>query len=217
MAEINLAQGDPVGAQSLLEQVPLDFNPTPYIWGTRFRAALYLRDYDAASQILAMTPPKWASNFATFDGPLKWASAQVARARGDKQAALAAFQAARNKEEALSKDNPERYLPGMAIYDAGLGRKEEAIREALRAVELMPIAKDSIAGPANVANLALVYTWTGERDAALEQLEKIATLPGFGPGFGPTYGDLLLNPCWDDLRGDPRFDKILAAAKAASK
>jgi TolB-like protein/Tfp pilus assembly protein PilF len=216
-ADIKLAQGDPVAAQSLLEQVPLDFNPTPYIWGARFRAALYLRDYDAASQILAMTPPKWASNFATFDGPLKWASAQVARARGDKQAALAAFQAARNKEEALSKDNPERYLPGMAIYDAGLGRKEEAIREALRAVEMMPIATDSLNGPYNVANLALVYTWTGERDAALEQLEKIATLPGFGPGFGATYGDLLLNPCWDDLRGDPRFDKILAAAKAASR
>jgi tetratricopeptide (TPR) repeat protein len=217
IAEIKLAQGDPVAAQRLLEQVPLDFNPTPYIWSTRFKAALYLRDYDAASKVIAMTPPKWASNFATFDGPLEWAYAQVARARGDKQAALAAFQAARNKEEALSKDNPERHLPGIAIYDAGLGRKEEAIREALRAVEMMPIATDSLNGPYNVANLALVYTWTGERDAALEQLEKIATLPGFGPVFGPTYGDLLLNPCWDDLRLDPRFDKIVAAAKAASK
>ena len=61
--------------------------------------------------------------------------------------------------------------------------------------------------------LVLVYAWTGERDAALEQLEKVATLSG----YGPTYGDLLLNPCWDDLRGDPRFDKIVAAAKAASK
>jgi eukaryotic-like serine/threonine-protein kinase len=45
IAEIKLAQGDPVAAQRLLEEVPLDFNPTPYIWGTRFRAALYLRDY----------------------------------------------------------------------------------------------------------------------------------------------------------------------------
>ena len=216
-ADIKLAQGDPVAAQRLLEQVPLDFNPTPYIWSTRFKAALHLRDYDAASKVIAMTPPKWASNFATFDGPSEWAYAQVARARGDKQAALAAFQAARNKEEALSKDNPERYLSGIAIYDAGLGRKEEAIREALRAVEMMPIATDSLNGPYNVTNLALVYAWTGERDAALEQLEKIATLPGFGPGFGATYGDLLFNPCWDDLRGDPRFDKIVAAAKAASK
>jgi len=64
-----------------------------------------------------------------------------------------------------------------------------------------------------IANLALVYPWIGERDRALEQLDKVATLPG----YGPTYGDLLLNPCWDDLRGDPRFDKIVAAAKAAMK
>jgi hypothetical protein len=58
----------------------------------------------------------------------------------------------------------------------------------------------------------LVYAWTGERERALGQLEIIAKIPA-----GPTYGDLLLNPCWEDLRGDPRFDKIVAAAKAASK
>ena len=109
-----------------------------------------------------------------------------------------------------SKD--EAYFKRIARFDAGLGRKEDAIREALRAVELMPIAKDSIEGPGLVTNLALVYTWTGERDRALEQLETVATIPN-----GPTYGDLRFNPCWDDLRGDPRFDKIVAAAKAASK
>ena len=79
----------------------------------------------------------------------------------------------------------------------------------------MPIAKDSLNGPIMVANLALVYAWTGERGRALEQLEIVATIPT--SVVGPTYGDLLLNPCWDDLRGDPRFDKIVAAAKAASR
>jgi len=212
-AEIKLAQGDPVAAQALLEQIPLDFNPVPYIWGTRFKAALYLRDYDAAGRVIAMTPPKGLSELAVFDGPPEWAYAQVARARGDKQGALAAFQAARNKEIALSKTIPENPITGIARYDAGLGRKEEAIREARRAVEILPIATDSLNGPGNVAALALVYAWTGERDAALEQLQKIATLPG----SAPTYGDLLLNPCWDSLRGDKRFDKIVAAAKAASK
>ena len=76
----------------------------------------------------------------------------------------------------------------------------------------MPIAKDSFWGPHHVTDLALVYAWTGERDLALDQLETIAAIPG-----GPTYGDLKFNPCWDSLRGDPRFDKIVAAAKAASK
>jgi hypothetical protein len=77
----------------------------------------------------------------------------------------------------------------------------------------MPIAKDSIMGPAWVTNLALVYAWTGERDRALEQLKIVATISG----AAPTYGDLRFNPCWDSLRGDKRFDKIVAAAKAASR
>ena len=147
--------------------------------------------------------------------PSGWAEGLVARARGDKQKALAAFAAARKKIEATWGDKPkdEGYVADVARLDAGLGRKEEAIPEALRVVDLMPIAKDSLNGPAWVANLALVYAWTGERDRALEQLEKVATIPG----SAPTYGDLRFNPCWDDLRGDERFDKIVAAAKAASK
>ena len=213
LAEIKLAQGDPVAAQSLLEQVPLDFSPSEQIWGTRFMAALYLRDYDAANRVIAATPAKYADD--AF-GPSHWAEGQIARARGDKQKALAAFAAAREKMEAQQADKPkdEEYFARVAMVDAGLGRKEDAIREARRAVELMPIAKDSQWGPRQVADLALVYAWTGERDRALEQLEIVATIPGDAP---TTYGDLRFNPCWDDLRGDPRFDKIVAAAKAASK
>jgi serine/threonine protein kinase/Tfp pilus assembly protein PilF len=214
LAEIKLAQGDPVAAQSLLEQVPLDFSPTEQIWGTRFMAALYLRDYDAANRVIAATPAKYADG--AFDGPSHWAEGQIARARGDKQKALAAFAAAREKMEAQQGDKPkdEEYFARVAMIDAGLGRKEDAIREARRAVELMPIAKDSQGGPRQVADLALVYAWTGERDRALEQLQIVATIPGDAP---TTYGDLHFNPCWDSLRGDKRFDKIVAAAKAASK
>ena len=108
-------------------------------------------------------------------------------------------------------------MSDIAKLDAGLGRKQDAIREAQRAVELQPIARDAVNGPTSVANLALVYAWTGERDRALEQLEKVATIPGVLGGSVPTYGDLRFNPCWDDLRGDKRFDKIVAAAKAASR
>jgi len=203
LALIKLAQGDPVAAQSLLEQVPLDYNPSDWIGDTRFTTALYLRDYDAANRIIAATP-------------------EVARARGDKQKAQAAFAAVRKELEAKWGDKPKDadYFLEAARLDAGLGRKEEAIREAQRAVEaveLEPGAKDSVNGPANVAKLAVVYAWTGERDRALEQLEKVATVPGVLGGPVPTYGDLRFNPRWDDLRGDPRFDKIIAAAKAASR
>jgi tetratricopeptide (TPR) repeat protein len=215
LAKAKLAQGDPVAAQSLLEQVPLEYSPTGEIWGIRFQTALYLRDYDAANRVIAATPAKFADD--AFSGPSDWADGQIARARGDKQKALAAFAAARKKTEATWDNKPKDvdYLLEVAKLDAGLDRKEEAIREAQRVLELLPIAKDSLNGPGNVANLALVYAWTGERDRALEQLEKVATIPG-NP-LTPTYGDLRFNPCWDDLRGDPRFDKIVAAAKAASR
>jgi serine/threonine protein kinase len=214
LAEIKLAQGDPVAAQSLLEQVPVDYSPNMWIWDTRFKTALYLRDYDAANRVIGATPAKWA---VVFGGqpPESGPEGEVARARGDKQKAQAVFAGARKRLDATweNKIKDESYFADAARLDAGLGRKAEAIREAKRAVELMPIAKDSLNGPHWVADVALVYAWTGERDAALEQLDKIATLPG----YVPTYGDLRFNPCWDDLRGDPRFDKIVAAAKAASR
>jgi serine/threonine-protein kinase len=214
IARLKLAQGDPVAAQSVLEQVPLDFSPHGFIWQTRFDAALCLRDYDAADQVIAATPAKWATHiFGGGQPPESWADGLIARLRGDKEKALAVFAAARKKLDATWGDKPkdEVYFEQIARFDAGLGRKEDAIREALHAVELMPIAKD-VLGPLYVINLALVYAWTGERDRALEQLEIVATVPA-----GVTYGDLRFNPCWDSLRGDPRFDKIVAAAKAASK
>jgi len=205
LAEIKLDKGDPAAAQALLAQVPLDFSPTEEIWDTRFTAALYLRDYDAADRVIAATPAEFAD---------RWPDYLVAVARGDKQKAQSIFLDARKRLDARwgTEVKDARYFAQIAELDAGLGRKEEAIREALRAVDLMPIAKDSLWGPRHVTNLALVYAWTGERDRALEQLEIVAKIPA-----GPSYGDLRFNPCWDSLRGDKRFDKIVAAAKAASR
>src|SRR6059058_4135444 len=116
LAIIKLAQGDPVAAQSLLDQVPLDFSPREEIWWTRFDAVLYLRDYDAASRVIAATSGKWADD-ALAEG-------QVARARGDKQKALAAFAAARDKLDTIFGDKPKSddfdYLTQLSEIDAGL-------------------------------------------------------------------------------------------------
>jgi len=223
LAQMKLMQGDPVAAQSLLDQVPLDYSPGAWIWCVRFTAAWYLRDYDAANRVIAATPARFSDEifvasrppFESFDYGL------VARARGDRQKALAALAAARKKVEATWGDKAKDtanivdvadYFAASARFDAGLGQKENAIREAQRAVDLVPIAKNSDRGPVYVDNLAQVYAWTGERDRALEQLEIVATLPG-----DTSYGDLRFNPRWDELRGDKRFDKIVAAAKAASR
>jgi serine/threonine-protein kinase len=95
------------------------------------------------------------------------------------------------------------------VADAALGNKEDAIREGRRAVELLPVTKDAIIGARLVQYLALIYAWTGQKDLALEQLSIAATLPAH-----LSYGHLRLHPYWDPLRGDPRFEKIVASLAA---
>jgi serine/threonine protein kinase len=201
LAEIKLDEGDAVAAQAHLAKVPLDFSPTGEIWHTRFTTALYLRNYDEASRVIAAVPPKFALP------PENWADGLVARFRGDQSMAHALFATGCEKFKAAwgDKARNHRYFSRVAAFDAGLGRKQQAIEEARQAVDLMPIATDSVRGPWLVRNLAMVYAWTGERDLAIEQLEIIAKIPG-----GPTYGGLRLDPAWDSLRRDPRFEKLVA-------
>ena len=94
----------------------------------------------------------------------------------------------------------------LGMADAALGHKEDAIREGRRAVELLPVTKDSLIGAMLLKNLALIYAWTGEKDTALEQLSVAAKIPGL-----LSYGELRLHPNSDPLRGDPRFDQIVAS------
>jgi len=103
-------------------------------------------------------------------------------------------------------DDPE-LISNLSVADAGLGLKEDALREARRAIELCPLSRDAVDGPWYETMLALVYAWTGEHDAALTQLEKIVRLPQ-----GPDYGELRFNPMWDEIRNDPRFDRLLSQA-----
>ncbi len=98
LVRMKLAQGDPVAAQSLLEQLPPEYSPGEWIWDVRFKVALYLRDYDAANRVIAASPASNADE--SFEG-------QIARSLGDKQKALAAFLAAREKMEAQQGDKPD--------------------------------------------------------------------------------------------------------------
>ena len=207
-AENRLDAGDPAAAQSFLAKVPDTFSPTAEIWETRFNAALYLHDYDAASRVLATIPAKMAEEMFEGQRPQSWADGLIARARGDQQKAQAIYSAIREKMTTKWAGLPKKDLDlaKAASLDAGLGRKEEAIGEARRAVELRPIGKDSFYGPELVRTLALVYAWTGEQALAIEQLEIIAKIPA-----GPSYGELRFDPTWDSLRGDPGFEKIVAS------
>jgi len=94
----------------------------------------------------------------------------------------------------------------LGMIDAALGRKEEALREGRRACELLPISKDAIDGVAYAVNLAQIYVWTGEKDLAIEQIEAVERVPN-----DLSYGFLKLHPQLDSLRGDPRFEQIVAS------
>jgi len=168
--------------------------------------ALCERDQVTGSRALAAVPSNGISLGSTWF-PRSWCEATAARARGDTNASRAAFTAARVEIEKSIRDQPD-YAQGLtvlAMIDAGLGRKEDAIREGRRAVELLPISKDAIDGSDLMTNLALVYAWIGEKDLAFQQLTAVASTPG-----QLSYGQLRLHPYWDPLRGDPRFEKILA-------
>jgi TolB-like protein/class 3 adenylate cyclase/cytochrome c-type biogenesis protein CcmH/NrfG len=132
----------------------------------------------------------------------------VARWQDDQAKAQAAFTVARTEVAQTVEKQPD-FPAGLSLLgmtDAGLGRKEEALREGRRACELLPISKDAILGVALAINLAQIYAWTGEKDLAIEQVAAVERVPNL-----LSYGYLKLSPIWDALRGDPRFEKIVAS------
>jgi hypothetical protein len=126
--------------------------------------------------------------------------------KGDSLAARDAFVAARVEQQEMVRAQPDAglHLSALGLIDAYLGRKEEALREALQGVALLPVAKNSLDGADALYCSAVICALTGERDLAFQQLEVLAKIPA-----GTTYGDLRLNPYWDSLRGDPHFEKIV--------
>jgi TolB-like protein/Tfp pilus assembly protein PilF/predicted Ser/Thr protein kinase len=174
--------------------------------GARFFLAFCERDAVTAGRTVAVLPEKDLNDDVGL-GRAFW-TGLIARMTGDAAAAHAAFDVARGVQQELARARPDSgaRLSGLGLIDAGLGRKEDAIREGREALELTPIAKDSLQGPEVVTSLAAIYAWVGERDLAIEQLEISAKVPN-----GVHYGDLRLDPTWDPLRGDPRFEKIVAS------
>jgi TolB-like protein/Tfp pilus assembly protein PilF len=137
-----------------------------------------------------------------------FAEGVIARMAYDETKAQSAFASARVEQEKQVRSTPNyaRNLIILGLIDAGLGRKEEALSEGRRAVELLPVEKDAADGSDTLKYSAMLAAWVGEKDLACEQL----ALALHGPS-GLTYGELKLSPLWDPLRGDPQFETIVAS------
>ena len=170
--------------------------------------ALCERTAAAAARALINYPRDGATTDYGVNCPRAYWEGVVAGWQGVSAKAQAAFASARSEVEKLLEKQPDfaAAISLLGVIDAGLGRKEQALQEGRRACELLPTSKDAISGVYLAVNLAQIYAWTGEKDLAIEQIAEVERLPN-----ELSYGLLKLHPYWDSLRGDPRFEKIVAS------
>ncbi|HEX3445069.1 MAG TPA: TIR domain-containing protein [Chthoniobacterales bacterium] len=145
--------------------------------------------------------------FATVPVPAECYSILLSRLQGEQPGANPNFVEARerlNQKVRTSPGNP-LLLSALAIVDALLAQTEDAIKEAQRAVQMLPISQDAMDGPGVLANLAVVYAWTDQPDLAFDQLAVLTKTP-----LGIYYGQLKADQLWTPIQHDPRFQKMLA-------
>jgi TolB-like protein/Flp pilus assembly protein TadD len=175
-----------------------------------FACALAERDATAAERALVAVVgenPCWGDSAVRLSRT--FGEGLLARMTKDDARAQAAFIKARLEQEKIVQAQPD-YGPPLCVLgliDAALGRKEEALWEGRRAIELLPVEKDSFDGSAMLAYFAVIAAWAGEKELALQYLAANGQSQG-GSGVA-SYGALKLLPFWDPLRGDPRFEKIV--------
>jgi len=173
----------------------------------RLSLALWLRDYRAADKALSEYG-KSELRGEGFVTPREYYEGRVARGLGDANRATTSFQRARERAaEAVQREPGDgKAVSVLALTEAALQRKDEAMEATQRAVELLPVSTDAVAGATLMAHRALVYAELGEADRAFEALKEAVVLP-----HGLHYGDLKLDDRFDSIRADPRFEQILAA------
>jgi TolB-like protein/Tfp pilus assembly protein PilF len=171
--------------------------------------ALAERDAAGAREALIASgenPITLANENVVFSRP--FVEGLIARMTNDDAKARSAFTSARLEQEKIIGVEPN-YGPALCVLgliDAGLGCKEEALREGSRAVDLLPVKKDAVGGAEIVKYLAAIAASVNDKDLANDQLAIVADRPS-----SISYGQLKLLPFWDPLRGDPRFEKIVAS------
>jgi TolB-like protein/Flp pilus assembly protein TadD len=202
--------------RAVLRDIPNDFDPGGGVTNIAVRVSLMARDYDEAGRVLMGSRYERFNDIGVggpatiLDGytfPRAWYQGLMARGRGDNEEAQRAFQSTERIVEAdLAKAPDDAKLVAMlGLVCAARGRHEEAIATGRRAVELLPTTRDAFDGPLIATKLAVIYAQAGQGDHAIELLTALVATPN-----GPTPGTLRIEPEWDPLRADPRFEKLLA-------
>jgi tetratricopeptide (TPR) repeat protein len=202
--------GDSTAIRATLAAFPASIAEGRGVLSLRLAFAFVDRDWALAKALIEkMHSGNDEGDFANggVNVPIGCYSILLARLQGQPTGANPSFAETRDQLNQRVQKEPEnaKLLSQLAVVDALLGKKELAIAEAKRAVELLPISKDAVDGPYPELNLAAVYAWTNELDLAFETLSSLTEVPN-----GLYYGPLNREPYWDPLRDDPRFDALLA-------
>ncbi len=199
-------KGDLSVAEKMLAQAPPGFDPEGVITLSRANVLILQRKFPEALAILQPWPEEVIHGDSTAPKPKAALEGWLYLLQGDKAKAQAAFQRARPLAEQSLREgptDPARHME-LAFILTGLDRKEEAIAEGKRAVELTPESKDAFDGPQLAVALAQIYALTGQNDQALQMLEHLLNTPN-----GITVPILKLDPLWDPVRKDPRFQALI--------
>lgn len=172
--------------------------------------ALGDRNFSNAEEILKQDPEN------EFEGGDQrfvcraWVLAWIKQLEGDQAAAQIAFAEARPVQLGYVEKWPDDPNPlvMLALTDAALGRKAEALAEGHKAIGMRALSQDAVEAPLLASDLAQVYLWAGEQELAIRQLESLESVPR-----ALMYGDLAKSPDWDPLRSNPRFEQLLSRLK----
>jgi TolB-like protein/Flp pilus assembly protein TadD/class 3 adenylate cyclase len=207
-------KGDTRLLKNLAGQVPAGTDPDGVITSVRWDVAMIDRDFPAARETLQTSQLSEVSYTNAGATPKSFLEGCVLLAQGDTANAQKRFELAREAfEKAVTEapDSADRHA-NLGWYYAFAGRKEDAIREGRRAVELKPESKDAFDGAIMNCYLALIYARVGEKDLAIPLIERLLKTPGAvdSVDYGITVNDLKYRWEWDPIRNDPRFQKLIA-------
>jgi tetratricopeptide (TPR) repeat protein len=208
-------KGSTTPIKAALQSLPPSLDPDGVVTFARWDVSLMDRDTDAAERALANSPLDTINSQTGVPLPKGYLQACVSLVRGDTAKAQAEFEAARPAIEKLVAESPQSGTrrAQLGFLYALLGRKEDALREGKRAMELIPITHDIIEGAVVEAFYAMICAGVGNTDEAISRIERLLTTP-FAVDYDDasiTLSDLRTRWEWDPIRNDPRFQKILAS------